>query len=234
MTNNDSFSILIVEDHYAVSRGLKTILSECFPMLVCYDASTTEDALYTLADHPEIQLLLTDLEIHNGQWAVSLISEVRAQHASVKIIVHSKFEEQGVLHQCLEAGANAYLSKSADELELTSCVREVIASGRYVTESERRIKDRNRRVVQKVFTTPEEKLHALTDREKEVCFLLYHGQSRKNMADQLFLSEETIKSHTKSLYRKLQIDSRAKLQLFLEVNRHLVGVLEEKDIKRSR
>ena len=41
MTNNDSFSILIVEDHYAVSRGLKTILSECFPMVVCYDANVT-------------------------------------------------------------------------------------------------------------------------------------------------------------------------------------------------
>ena len=169
---------------------------------------------------------MTDLEIHQGQWAVSLISQVRAKHTSVKIIVHSKFEEQGVLHQCLEAGADAYLSKSADERELIHCVREVIASGRYVTESERRIKDRNRRVVQKVFTTPEEKLHALTHREKEVCLLLYQGQSRKKMADQLFLSEETVKSHTRSLYRKLQIDSRAKLQLFLEVNRHLVGVLE--------
>ena len=67
--------------------------------------------------------MLTDLEIHNGQWAVSLISQVRAQHASVKIIVHSKFEEQGVLHQSLEAGANAYLSKSAYELEFTRFVR---------------------------------------------------------------------------------------------------------------
>ena len=72
------------------------------------------------------------------------------------------------------------------------------------------------------FLTPEEKFHQLTSREKEVAKAIYHKNSRKQIAESLFIGEATIKTHTRHIYKKLDIDSKAKLQLFFKMNPQLI------------
>ena len=213
---------LIVEDHHIMNKGLEYVLKSAFRDIKISTATNINSAAYHLASHKDIELMITDLELEKGDWAIELIKAVRVSKNRVRIIVYSKYEEKGLLNQALKAGANAYLSKHATEQEVLDCIRQVMKQGRFISASEVKINDQIARVIETSFLTPEEKYRNLTEREKEVAHLLFKDFSRKEIADKLFLGQETIKTHSRHIYEKLEIDSKAKLQVFFKVNHHLL------------
>lgn len=213
---------LIVEDHHVMNKGLEYVLKSAFDELKVYLATTIASANYLLASNGQINLVITDLELERGDWAIELIKSIRASRYPVKIVVYSKYEEKGLLNQSIKAGADAYLSKRAKEEEVVDCIKKVLAHGRTVSASEADIHEHAAKVMEISFLTPEEKFRNLTVREKEVAYLLCKNLSRKQIADRLSVGQETIKTHTRHIYEKLAIDSKAKLQLFFEVNDHLL------------
>ena len=214
--------ILIVDDHHVIHRGIESTVSRHMTGTHCLFAECGADALFKIAHEPQISLVITDLELIRGEWALGMVKEIREQKPGLGIIVHSKYEEKGILNQCLRAGASAYCSKRIAETDFVKCITNVMRAGRTVSSSEALINHQAEKVIEKAFLTPEEKFRLLSEREKEVAHLLYENYSRKRIADQLFIGTETVKTHTRKIYDKLGIDSRAKLQLFFEVNYELL------------
>lgn len=214
--------VLIVEDHHVVNVGLQAMLKSTFDPINILLAKDISAALYQMASNKNIQLVITDLELDKGDWAIDLIKSIRKQSDKIRIIVYSKFEEKGLLNQCIKAGADAYLSKKVEAQDLLNCVKSVMEKGRTISVTEQKIDQLADQVMKKSFLTPEEKFQELSEREREVALLIYQNLSRNKIADRLFVGAETVKTHTRHIYEKLAIDSKAKLQFFFEMNPHLI------------
>lgn len=205
-----------------VNRGLSAMMESEFQPIKILLAQDIRSARYEMAAHKDIDLVITDLELDKGDWAIDLIKSIRKQDQKIRIIVYSKYEEKGLLNQAIKAGSDAYLSKKAEEKDVLDCIKTVLINGRTISETERQINRLATMVMKKSFLTPEEKFQELSEREKEVALLIYQNLSRKEIANQLFVGAETIKTHTRHIYEKLALDSKAKLQFFFEMSPHLI------------
>lgn len=214
--------ILLVEDYPSVYHGLRSLLSSFLDNCTFLNSKTINETKYQIASNPNISLVITDLELDKGDWAINMIAQLKQTRPSLKIIVLSKHEEKSFLNQCLKAGTAAYLSKRVSDEDFKSCVQEVIEKGRTISATERSINEKATSILKSSFLTPQEKFNRLTAREKEVACLLYEKQSQTSVAQRLSVSPETVKTHTKNLYQKLEVDSRAKLRLFFEMNDELL------------
>lgn len=214
--------ILLAEDHMIVNKGLKTLLDDAFDDAQIIYAKDSQSALYQLASKSPIDLLITDLELDEGDWALDMVQLVKKMHPSLPVIVYSKFEEKSKLNDCLRVGADAYVSKKDDEQYLVTCIKNVLNHGRTVSFSEEKINQKAEMIFDQSFMTADEKFQKLSEREKEVAHLIYQDSSRKELAQRLFIGEETVKTHTRHIYEKLGVDSKAKLQVFFDFNPHLL------------
>lgn len=131
-----------------------------------------------------------------GDSGARATAAIRAELPSVRVIMISNYEGDVDIHQSLAAGAAGYLFKSIVEEELVDAVREVVAGREYLPHSVRRRLD--------VHTAQDQ----LTTREDEILELVGKGLRNHEIADVLGISEETVKTHVKSLFRKLGVSDR--------------------------
>lgn len=214
--------VLLVEDHVMINKGLACLLISHFEPVEIIYAKDNHSALYQLEKQPNTELIITDLELNRGDWAINLIKQAISKFPAIKIIVHTKHEDKVILDNALKAGALAYLSKKESEESLIECIKNVLEKGRTVSQSETRINQRAASIFKNSFLSPEEKFHQLTAREKEVALAIYHKENRKQTAKRLFIEESTLKTHTHHIYQKLRIDSKAGLCFFFKMNPQLI------------
>ncbi len=192
--------IFVVDDHPIVRQGLVAALEDEPDFQVVGAAGSAEDALTTISNlQPDIVLL--DLELP-GVGGVAAIPQLLAAYPSAHILVFTAYDTEERVLGALRAGAKGYLLKGATAAEIARAVR-VVASGGSALEP--RIAAR--------LVTEMSATHAggrrLTAREREVLQLIADGQSGKQIARALHISERTVKFHTGSLLRKLGADNRA-------------------------
>lgn len=200
--------ILLVDDHQMVIDGLKAMLSR-FPehVVVVDEASTRDQALKALREHA-VDVVLLDVRLR-AESGIDLCVEIRARHPTCKVVFLTVYDDEQYLFQALRAGAAGFLLKRVDGEELIQHlerVREGITvvdptlAGR-VAASAARLHDGE--------FWPGAHL-GLTQRESEVLALVVAGRSNRAIAGELVITEETVKSHTRSIYRKLHVEDRTR------------------------
>ena len=215
--------VLIVEDHESVSAGVSAFLKEAWPSCRLILTQSIAEAKYQLAlSQLPVQLIIVDLELKNNEWGIELIAELRINYPSLKIIVHTKFDELSYLNQAIQNGADAYMTKEIGRGPFISCVKDVISFGRTVSESEQLIRERGRKVVEKTFLTSREKFNSLTPTEKKVIKLAILEKSRSQIGKDLGVGVETIKTHLKNINAKLGTTNRKEMKLFIQLNPEFV------------
>lgn len=151
---------------------------------------------------PNVVLMDIDMPGINGVAAVRTIKE---KFPSLPVIMLTSFDEDDKVFQSICSGAMGYLLKNTQPQKLIEAIREVQTGGAPMTPS----------IARKVMfhfqqqTTPIQNDYGLSDREKEVLGLLVKGLPLKTIADQLFVSRETVKSHVKNIYSKLHVSCAA-------------------------
>ncbi len=190
--------ITIIDDNPEVQDGFALLLRSMENVEVTSRYTSCEAALKKIvADAPDIVLMDIELPGMNG---IQGTQKVKKLLPSVEIIVITVHDQSEMVFEALCAGATGYITKDSDVSKLSEAIEEIRKGGAPMSSNIARM------VVgsfQKNQKTP------LTPRETEVLEQLSKGKSYSVIADQLFVHKETIKSHIKNIYFKLQVNSKA-------------------------
>lgn len=201
-------NVLIVEDHPDALVVLRSIVEEIFSSALVLAAGDCHDAR-ALVDHHDFDLALVDLHLPDGS-GLEIISRLNARSPHTRIVVSSIYGDDGHLFPALQAGAHGYLLKDDPR---DSLVRQLAG----ILEGTPPLSPAIARKLIHHFTAvpvagPRSE-HNLTPREQKALGLLAQGISVKHMAQSMGISPHTAGDYVKSIYRKLNITSRAEAAL---------------------
>ncbi len=190
--------IIIIEDNEAIRRGFCDILGTIPRYQVINQYSNAEDALENLSkDKPDVVLMDIELPKMNGIDATLRVKKSIPECIVLIITVH---EESEKVFQSLCAGAGGYIIKNSDINAIVQNIDDALAGGAPMSLS-------IARMVVKSFQNETDS--PLSDRETEVLQSIADGKSYSKIALDLFVSKETVRSHIKNIYRKLEVNSKA-------------------------
>jgi DNA-binding NarL/FixJ family response regulator len=181
-----------------VRQGLQKMLATREDLEVVGGAASGEEALELVGRlHPDLVLL--DLRLP-GMHGLEVLDALRARGESPKVLVLTVHDDTDIVVRAVRGGAQGYVLKDASQEELLGAIERVAAGGTYFDSI----------VVKALLQSsrePEE--DRPSDRELEVLRLMASGFTNKEIAEQLFVSAETVKTHLSSAYRKLGVSDRA-------------------------
>jgi two-component system response regulator DegU len=194
--------VAIVEDHRVVAQALETMLSfdENFEVI----ASTTSGAdSVELAIQVEPDVVLMDVKLE-GLNGIEATRQILMRRPGMKVLILSMYDDQETVLQAVAAGAAGYLPKNVEKDELIHAIR-AVAEGKGFLHP-----DVTRAFLARIgaLADKDASRERLTDRERQVLEELSMGKTTKQIAESLFLSEETVKSHLSHVYRKLGVGDR--------------------------
>lgn len=186
--------VLVVDDHPPMRIGLVALIKSQPGMDVVAEASDGEEAI-EVYDDVQPDVVLMDLRMP-GMGGVEAILAIRKKHPDARVIVLSTYDLDEDIHRAIQSGARSYLLKDMPIEEIASTIREVFAGDTLLP----------RQVAEQL--TLRSQREQLTEREREVLESLIKGRSNKEIASSLCISEDTVKSHLKTLFSKLRVRDR--------------------------
>jgi DNA-binding NarL/FixJ family response regulator len=199
--------LVIVDDHQMILDGLRAMLSAYQGNVqIVGEARAPEDAIALVADvEPDIVLL--DVRL-NGSSGLDLCSAILRRRPQCKVVFLTVYDDEQYLYQALRLGASGFLLKRVRGMELVEYLTRIHQGETLVDPAlAARVAQSAARLQSGEFW-PGAHL-GLTQRESEVLALIVSGRSNRAIAGQLTLSAETIKTHVRGIYRKLDVCDRA-------------------------
>jgi DNA-binding NarL/FixJ family response regulator len=189
---------LIAEDHTLVSQGLEVMLSMAEGIDLVGVVSNGEAAVER-AEREQIDVILMDVNLGKAMNGIEATRLVKEKAPSTRVLILTMFTDPGTVAEAVKAGADGYLSKGASKEVVVQAIKDV-AEGKSVLDPN---------VTEGIFgriggRDPQ----ALTDRELTVLQELTHGKSTREVAEHIHVSEETVKTYLKQIFRKLGVHDR--------------------------
>jgi DNA-binding NarL/FixJ family response regulator len=199
--------VLLADDQVLVRTGLRTILEDAGGFDVVGEAADGAEAVErSSALHPDVVLM--DVRMPNLD-GIEATRRIRATAHPPRVLVLTTFDLDEYVYAGLRAGASGFLLKDALAADLASAIRVVVAGDAVVAPSAtRRLIERFLDAGRLLEEDAAQRLAELTEREREVLALLARGMSNLEVAEQLYLSEGTVKTHVSHLLRKLGLRDR--------------------------
>jgi DNA-binding NarL/FixJ family response regulator len=212
--------ILIVDDHAVVRQGLRMFLTLDADFEIVGEAATGEDAL-EVARELQPDVVLMDL-LMPGIGGVAATRLIREQMPDVEVIALTSVLADDAVTGAIRAGAIGYMLKNTEADELRRAIKSAAAGQVYLSP------EAAARLVRevKIPGNPE----ALTERETDVLRLVARGQANKQVARELGIREQTVKTHVSNILGKLQLQSRTQAALYAVD----CGLLSATDLGRGR
>ncbi len=203
-------NLAIVEDNRDIREGLVYLIktSEGFNCTASF--SNAEDALKELPES-NIDVVLMDINLP-GKSGIECVSELKRLRKDIQIIMLTIFEDEDNIFKSLQAGASGYILKKTSAALLLEAIKDVVNGGSPMSSQIAR------KVVAAFQKSPEEIIpdENLSGRESEILSYLSKGYRYKEIAEKLFISIETVRTHIRNIYEKLQVHSRT--EALLKVN----------------
>ena len=204
----ERISVLLVDDHRVVRQGLRDFLELQDDIEVVGEAASGEEGV-KLAQELLPDVVLMDLVLP-GIDGVEATRRVKSVSPSTRIIVLTSFADDDKVFPAVKAGAISYLLKDVQPEELARAIR-AAQRNEAVLHSEVAAK------LMQEFTQPrpsEDSVEQLTEREMDVLRLIAKGQSNKEIADTLIISEKTVKTHVSNILSKLHLADRTQAAIY--------------------
>jgi len=194
MTHEKSIRVLSVDDHPLLREGLAAIINSQPDMEMVAQAASAHEAIQQFRLHkPDVTLM--DLRLPDRSGIEAMIA-IRGEFPEARIVMLTTFEGDVEIQRALAAGARGYILKSMPPKELVEVIAQVHAG--------------KKRIPTQIAAQLAEHLsdEALTDREIEVLSLIAGGNRNRDIAEKLFIAEETVKVHIKHIMDKLGASDR--------------------------
>ncbi|MDX2504292.1 MAG: response regulator transcription factor [Gammaproteobacteria bacterium] len=196
--------ILIADDHALFREGLTYILSEMNKDVRVLNAATSNQAIKIAENEHDLALILMDLCMPDMD-GIAAIRVIQLKAATVPIVMLTASESLHDMKQSLDAGAMGYIAKSSSASIMTSAIKLVLSGGIYIPPAmvHGHCQSGSHTQTQIKFTP----------RQAEVLRLLLDGQSNKQAALYLNLSEATVKAHISAIFKVLRVSNRTQAAL---------------------
>jgi DNA-binding NarL/FixJ family response regulator len=189
---------LIAEDHQLVSQGLESMLAGAESLELVGIVTTGEQAV-DRAKAGTVDVILMDVNMGQGMNGIDATRAIKDKVPDTKILILTMFTDPGTVAKAVKAGADGYLSKGASKETVVQAILDVV-EGKSVLDPH---------VTEGIFGRIGGRDHrALSDRELRVLQELTHGKSTKEVAENMHISEETVKTYLKQIFRKLDVRDR--------------------------
>ena len=201
--NSEVIKVLIADDHALIRQGLKSIIQFENDLNVVGEAENGEIVLNMLNRYDtDVLLLDINMPLING---IKVLEQTKKLNNAVKVIVLTVEDDRRVIHEAIDIGADGYLLKDSVGTEIVDAIRTVFSGEKYIDKS----------LVSTLFSDIKSKderekniLDVLSKREVEVLLKISKGLSNKEIGEQLFLSEKTIKNYVTKIFRKIDAPDR--------------------------
>lgn len=195
-------SVSIVEDNRGTRKNLVSLI-DSEPGLRCVGSyATGEEALKCIPnENPDVALIDINLP---GMSGIECVSKLRSEMGALQILMLTTYEESDLIFNSLRAGANGYLLKNMSAAEIVDAIQEVRGGGSPMSmQIARKVVDHFHAI-----RNPNSDMEKLSPKEQEVLALLARGFLYKQIADQIGISLNTVKTHVRVIYEKLHVQTR--------------------------
>ena len=200
--------IFLLDDHEVVRRGLTELFDAEDDLEVVGEAGTAEQALTRIPSaRPDVAVL--DLRLPDGD-GVEVCREVRSAHPEIQCVILTSYADDEAVFNAIMAGAAGYLLKDVRGAELVNGVRKV-AQGQSLLDPlvTKRVLERLRRGPEE-----DERLAGLTDQERRILGLIAEGLTNRQIGEEMFLAEKTVKNYVSNVLSKLGMERRTEAAVF--------------------
>ncbi|MBL0328678.1 MAG: response regulator transcription factor [Bacteroidetes bacterium] len=193
-----AIKLFLLDDHQMLVDGIKALLLNEQDFIITGEATMASKAL-ALIDTNIPDIVLSDINMPEMD-GISFTRELKKKHPNVKVLALSMFGERSMISEMLDAGASGYILKNTGKNELITALKKIAAGGMFFSDeiaaemmktlSERGQKKEN---AEKIY---------FTEREKEIIQLIAKEYSNAQIGETLFISERTVETHRKNIFRK--------------------------------
>ena len=223
----DTIRVLIADDAPLFRRGLYVVLSTEPNIEVVAEAENGEEAIFKAEEcAPDVVLMDVRMPRVNG---IDAARAIRDSSPSTKIIMLTVSDEDDDLYEAIKAGANSYLLKEVSVEEVPEAIRAVVQGQSLISPSmASKLLNEYTTLAKRAEEKSQYPAPALTSRELEVLKLVAKGQSNREIGEDLFISENTVKNHVRNILEKLHLHSRMEAVIYA-VRERLLNIHEPEE-----
>jgi two-component system response regulator DevR len=206
--DSSSIRVFLLDDHEIVRRGIANLLTSEGDIEVVGEAGTAAEALARIpASRPDIAVL--DARLPDGS-GIDVCRDIRSNQPSIRCLILTSYDDNDAVFAAVMAGASGYLLKEVRGTSLVEAIRQV-AAGRSLLDPSvtERLLDKLRQPA-----AVDQRLAALTEREKEILDLIADGLTNRQIGERLFLAEKTVKNYVSGLLAKLGMQRRTQAAVY--------------------
>lgn len=199
--------VLLVDDHEMVRLGVSSYLSIQSDVEVVGEAENGEDGYEkAMALRPDVILMDLVMEVMDG---IESTKKILKEWPEARILIVTSFIDDEKVYPAIEAGASGYLLKTSTAHEIANAIRktyngERVLEPEVMTKMMEQLSNRNRHVLHE----------ELTNREQEILLLIAQGMSNQEIADELFITLKTVKTHVSNILAKLEVEDRTQAAIY--------------------
>ena len=198
--------VFLLDDHEIVRRGLRELLEAEGDIEVVGEADTAEIALGRIpATAPDVAVL--DVRLPDGD-GIEVCREVRSRHPEIKCLMLTSFSDDEALFSAIMAGAAGFVLKQVHGSDLVDAVRRV-AKGESLLDP-----TVTARVLERLRQPPDDELEGLTPQERRILEHIGNGLTNRQIGEEMFLAEKTVKNYVSNLLAKLGMSRRTEAAAF--------------------
>lgn len=191
--------VILVDDHPVVRAGLRSVIDAPDHIAVVGEASSGEEAL-AVVDELEPDVVMCDLRLGEGIDGIEVTKRLNARPKKPAVLILTTFDNDAEIVAALNAGAAGYLLKDINPEDISTAIEKASRGETYLPPE----------ISSKVIAAMRNPGPKLTRRERDVVKLLATGASNAQIAQELFVTEATVKSHLVNVFTKLGVDSRSR------------------------
>ncbi len=205
---DDRLRVYLLDDHEVVRRGLRNLLEDSGDITVVGESASAAEATRRIpALRPDVAIL--DARLPDGS-GIDVCREIRSIDPGIHALILTSFDDDEALFAAIMAGASGYVLKQVRGTDLVDAIRRVAAGQSLLDPAV------TARVLERVrFGPPEdESLKGLTEQERRILAHIAEGKTNRQIGEEMFLAEKTVKNYVSSLLAKLGMERRTQAAVF--------------------
>jgi DNA-binding NarL/FixJ family response regulator len=206
----DNVKILVVDDHPLIRSAMRDVLKEVKGDAIVLEAPSCSQAMQVIAAHPDLELILLDLNLPDRD-GFSVLAELGERYPAIPVVVLSAQQDRDSVNRALDLGALGFIPKSGQPEVMVKALELVIAGGIYIPPEIRArgqplARPEKQPAANRPSVSPADL--GLTDRQVDVLSLMMQGKSNKAICRILNLAEPTVKNHVTAILKALKVSNR--------------------------